>query len=63
MAKRVNFYLTDIQVKRLQMMSKKTGLTASELVRRAVDEYWEKFEKKTTERTRHKAKEKMLKNA
>jgi predicted DNA-binding protein len=46
MAKRTNIYLTDIQVKRLQMMSKKTGLTASELVRRAIDEYWERFEKK-----------------
>lgn len=46
MAKRVNFYLTDIQVKRLQMMSKKTGLTASELVRRAIDEYWDRFKEK-----------------
>jgi predicted DNA-binding protein len=46
MAKRQNFYLTDIQAKRLQTMSKKTGLTASEIVRRAVDEYWEKYEKK-----------------
>jgi predicted DNA-binding protein len=46
MAKRMNFYLTDIQVKRLQVMSKKTGLTASEVLRRAIDEYWEGFEKK-----------------
>jgi predicted DNA-binding protein len=46
MAKRLNFYLTDIQVKRLQMMSKKTGLTASEIIRRTIDEYWEKFERK-----------------
>ncbi len=46
MAKRLNFYLTDIQVKRLSLMSKKTGLTASEIVRRAVDEYWERFIKK-----------------
>ena len=46
MAKRMNFYLTDIQVKRLQVMSKKTGLTASEVLRRAIDEYWERFEKK-----------------
>jgi len=42
----MNFYLTDIQVKRLQMMSKKTELTASEIIRRAIDEYWERFEKK-----------------
>jgi predicted DNA-binding protein len=46
MAKRTNIYLTDLQVKRLQTMSKKTGLTASELVRRSIDEYWERFEKK-----------------
>jgi len=46
MAKRINFYLTDIQVKRLQVMSKKTGLTSSEIVRRAIDEYWERFERK-----------------
>lgn len=46
MAKRQNFYLTDIQVKRLQTMSKKTGLTASEIIRRSVDEYWERYEKK-----------------
>jgi predicted DNA-binding protein len=46
MAKRMNFYLTDIEVKRLNEISKKTGLTASEIVRRAIDEYWERFEKK-----------------
>jgi len=46
MAKRMNFYLTDVQVKRLQVMSKKTGLTASEILRRAIDEYWERHEKK-----------------
>jgi predicted DNA-binding protein len=46
MAKRMNFYLTETQVKRLQVMSKKTGLTASEILRRAIDEYWERFEKK-----------------
>jgi hypothetical protein len=46
MAKRMNFYLTEIQVKRLQVMSKKTELTASELIRRAIDEYWERHEKK-----------------
>ena len=46
MAKRINFYLTDIQVRKLQVMSKKTGLTSSEIVRRAIDEYWERFERK-----------------
>jgi predicted DNA-binding protein len=46
MDKRKNFYVTDLQEKRLQMMSKKTGLSESELLRRAIDEYWERFEKK-----------------
>jgi len=50
MAKRMNFYLTEIQVKRLQAMSKKTGLTASEILRRAIDEYWEKFKEKERRR-------------
>jgi hypothetical protein len=27
-------------------MSKKLGLSASEILRRAIDEYWERFEKK-----------------
>ena len=46
MAKRMNFYLTEVQIKRLQVMSNKTGLTASEILRRAIDEYWERHEKK-----------------
>ncbi len=50
MDKRKNFYITDLQEKRLQIMSKKTGLSESELLRRAIDEYWEKFEKKSKRR-------------
>jgi predicted DNA-binding protein len=50
MAKRMNFYLTNVEVKRLNQISKKTGLTASEIVRRAIDEYWERFEKKERSR-------------
>ncbi len=50
MDKRKNFFITDFQEKRLQMMSKKTGLSESELLRRAIDEYWEKFEKKSKRR-------------
>ena len=46
MAIRANFYLSERQVKRLKMMSKKTGLSASELLRRAIDEYWERFKEK-----------------
>ena len=50
MAIRANFYLSELQVKRLKMMSKKTGLTASEILRRAIDEYWERFERKEKQR-------------
>ncbi|MGO8990457.1 MAG: ribbon-helix-helix domain-containing protein [bacterium] len=46
MPARRNFYLTDLQLKRLSTMSKKLGLSASEILRRAIDEYWERFEKK-----------------
>jgi hypothetical protein len=45
-AARRNFYLFDLQLKRLTSMSKKFGLSASEILRRAIDEYWERFEKK-----------------
>ena len=50
MGKRRNFYLTDLQYKRLNSMSRKMGLSASELLRRAIDEYWERFEKKEKRR-------------
>jgi predicted DNA-binding protein len=46
MGERRNFYLSDLQLKRLNTMSKKMGLSASEILRRAIDEYWERFEKK-----------------
>ena len=40
--KRVNFYLSKIQIERLDKLSEKTGLSASEILRRAIDDYWEK---------------------
>jgi len=46
MGKRRNFYLSELQYKRLSLMSKKLELSASEILRRAIDEYWERFEKK-----------------
>jgi transposase-like protein len=46
MGKRRMFYLTDLQYKRLSLMSKKLGLSLSEILRRAFDEYWERFERK-----------------
>ena len=47
MPKRVDLYLSEIQIKNLKTMSKKMDLSVSEIVRRAIDEYWERFERKT----------------
>ena len=44
--KRCNFYLADIQIRRLKAIQKKTGLPLSDILRRAIDEYWERFVKK-----------------
>jgi len=44
--KRMNFYLADIQIKRLKAINKKTGLPLSDILRRAIDEYWERSKKK-----------------
>ena len=44
--KRCNFYLADIQIRRLKAINDKTGLPLSDILRRAIDEYWEKFERK-----------------
>lgn len=44
--KRTNFYLSEIQIKKLEQLSKKTGLSMSELLRRAIDEYFEKVKEK-----------------
>jgi predicted DNA-binding protein len=46
MMKRINITLSGVHIKRLKFMSKKTGLSVSDLIRRGIDEYWEKFEKK-----------------
>jgi predicted DNA-binding protein len=48
--KRMNFYLAEIQIKRLKSISGKTGLSASEILRRAIDEYWERYEKREKRR-------------
>ena len=39
-------YLTDIQIKNLKKVSKKTGLTVLEHIRRVIDEYLRKFKEK-----------------
>ena len=44
--KRVDFYLSKIQIEKISKLTKKTGLSASEIMRRAIDEYWEKEKKK-----------------
>lgn len=44
--KRMNFYLADMQIRRLKALQKKTGLPLSDILRRSIDEYWEGFEKK-----------------
>jgi len=44
--KRMNFYLADMQIKRLNALHRKTGLPLSDILRRAIDEYWENYERK-----------------
>lgn len=38
---RVNYHLTLKQLERLREMSKETGLAVAELIRRAIDKYFE----------------------
>jgi predicted transcriptional regulator len=40
--KKMNFYLPDPVIARLQELAEKTGLSVAELVRRAIDEYLKK---------------------
>ena len=40
--KKVNYYVTENEFKKLKKMSEKTGLTVSEIIRRAIDEYFGK---------------------
>lgn len=46
LGQRVGFYLTDMQIKDLKKVSKKTGLSVSEIIRRAIDGYLEKYTEK-----------------
>jgi predicted DNA-binding protein len=48
--KRCNFYLADIQIKKLKAIQERTGLPLSDILRRAIDAYWEKYEKKAKSR-------------
>lgn len=48
--KRVNYYLTERQIERLHEEARKTGLSVSELIRRAVDAMLAKAEKRRSEK-------------
>lgn len=48
---RKQLYLTNKQVRRLNNMSTKSGLTVSELIRRAIDAYLKEQEPASGERT------------
>ncbi|MGA2462803.1 MAG: ribbon-helix-helix protein, CopG family [Thermodesulfobacteriota bacterium] len=50
MMKRIDITISEIHIKRLKTMVKKSGLTVSEIIRRAIDEYWEQFERKEVKR-------------
>jgi metal-responsive CopG/Arc/MetJ family transcriptional regulator len=48
--KRIDITVSEVHIKKLKTMSKKMGVSASEFIRRAIDEYWERFEKKEKRR-------------
>ncbi len=39
---RVNYYLSEKQIDKLKEQSKKTGISMSEIIRRAIDNYFKK---------------------
>ncbi len=43
---RVGLYLADIQMKHLKTLSKKRGLTVSEIIRRMIDDGFERDKRK-----------------
>jgi len=43
---RTNVFLTKTELRKLRALSSKTGAPVAELVRRAIDEYLERFERK-----------------
>lgn len=44
--KRVNYHLTDLQIKKLNEISDNTGISIAELIRRAIDDYLKKQSRK-----------------
>ena len=47
---RVGLYLSEVQTKRIRTISKKSGLTVSETIRRMIDETLEKYQKSKEKR-------------
>jgi len=47
--KRINFYLTDKQVAKLKLLSKESGMSVSELVRKAIDSFLKKAKREVGE--------------
>jgi len=48
--KRIDITVSEVHIKNLKTMSKKMGVSASEIIRRAIDEYCERYEKKEKRR-------------
>ena len=46
MMKRIDITISEVHIKKLKQLTKKGGMNVSEVIRRAIDEYWEKYEKK-----------------
>jgi metal-responsive CopG/Arc/MetJ family transcriptional regulator len=44
--KRIDITVAEVHIKQLKTMSKKMGVSVSEIIRRAIDEYWDRYEKK-----------------
>ncbi len=44
--KRVNYHLTEKQIKELRRVCEETGLSAAEIIRRSIDAYLEVYEEK-----------------
>jgi metal-responsive CopG/Arc/MetJ family transcriptional regulator len=46
MMTRTNIYLTEVQMKKFKAIAKKAGYPVAEIIRRALDEWLEKYEAK-----------------
>ncbi len=46
MMKRIDITVSEVHIKKLQQLSKKGGITISEIIRRAIDLYYDQTKKK-----------------